>query len=424
MPVRMMKHASVAGLVAAISLWLATASPAQLSDTFTNWIEHPAIAYRTRPLADPVARLNRELRDGRVQLKFEGPSGYLGSALSALNIPVESQVALFSQDSLQRQLINSTNPRAIFFNDTVSVAWVNGGFIEVASQDPRQGIVFYALDNDPVARPQFVRRQDCLSCHYSYSTSGVPGMLDRSYAQFKVDHSIPLEQRWGGWFVTGQPNAVRHQGNRVVTTGERSPASATWPSMAVKFDASPYPSAQSDIVALLAFDHQMKGMNLIARIGWEARVAEFAAQNGGSAAALPQGVADDAPIPLADAAREVVDYFLFVDEAPFPAPVRGASGFAEWFERQGRRDRVGRSLRALDLDTRLLRYPCSWLIYTDAFEALLPEAKAAVYTRLWQVLSGDARDPKYQRLSPADRRAIIEILRDTKEGLPGYFAAG
>jgi hypothetical protein len=421
MPVRMTKHVSVAGIVCAISLWLAAESPAQLSDTFTNWIEHPAIAYRTRPLADPVARLNRELRDGRAQLKFEGPSGYLRSALEALKIPVESQVALFSQDSLQRQLINSTNPRAIYFNDTVSVAWVRGGFIEVASQDPRQGIVFYALDNDPVGRPQFVRRQDCLSCHYSYSTSGVPGMLDRSYAQFKVDHSIPLDQRWGGWFVTGQPNALQHQGNRVTTMGEALPAAATWPSMNVKFDASAYPSAQSDIVALLAFDHQMKGMNLIARIGWEARVAEFAAENGGSAAALPKGVADDAPIPLADAAREVVDYFLFVDEAPFPSPVRGSSGFAEWFEQQGPRDKAGRSLRQLDLDTRLLKYPCSYLIYTDAFAALPAEARAAIYSRLWTVLSGGDRDPKYRRLSRSDRRAIVEILRDTKEDLPSFF---
>jgi hypothetical protein len=417
----MIRHVSVALVVLSISLWLATESPAQLSDTFTNWIEHPAIAYRTRPLADPVARLNRELRDGRLQLKFEGPSGYLRSALEALHIPVESQVALFSQDSLQRQLINSTNPRAIFFNDTVSVAWVRGGFIEVASQDPRQGIVFYALDNEAVAQPQFVRRQDCLSCHYSYSTSGVPGMLDRSYAQFKVDHSIPLDQRWGGWFVTGQPNAMRHQGNRVTTTGEDLPASATWPSLNVKFDASAYPSAQSDIVALLAFDHQMKGMNLIARIGWEARVAEFAAANGGSAAALPKGVADDAPIPLADAAREVVDYFLFVDEAPFPAPVRGSSGFAEWFERQGPRDTTGRSLRQLDLSRRLLRYPCSYLIYTDAFAALPDAAKGAIYRRFWEVLTGADRDPKYRRLSAVDRRAIIEILRDTKDDLPGYF---
>jgi hypothetical protein len=132
-------------------------------------------------------------------------------------------------------------------------------------------------------------------------------------------------------------------------------------------------------------------------------------------------VASDAPVPLHDAARELVDYFLFVDEAPFPAPVRGSSGFAERFQNEGPRDRRGRSLRQLDLHTRLLRYPCSYLIYTEAFDALPPAAKSAIYRRLWDVLSGVDTDSKYRRLSTGDRRAIIEILHDTKRDLPDYF---
>jgi hypothetical protein len=190
-----------AGVVA-----LARPVTAQLSDTFTNWINHPAIAYQSRPAADPVARLNQGLKNGSARLNYEDPSGYLRATLDALTIPVDSQVALFSRDSLQSQLISSINPRTIFFNDTVAVAAVRGGFIEVASQDPLQGIVFYVLDNDrAVEKPQFNRRQDCLTCHYSFSTVGIPGMLDRSYGQFRVDHTIPIGQRWD----SPMPSAIR-----------------------------------------------------------------------------------------------------------------------------------------------------------------------------------------------------------------------
>ncbi len=39
---------------------------------------------------------------------------------------------------------------------------------------------------------------------------------------------------------------------------------------------------------------------------------------------------------LADTARELVDYMLFVDEAPLPVPIgKGSSGFAKVFERLG-----------------------------------------------------------------------------------------
>ena len=134
------------------------------------------------PVTDPIAALNRDLRADPLRLKFEGPSGYLRSTLDALRVPIESQIALFGQDSLQRERISTLNPRAIFFNDTVSVAWVRGGFIEVASQDPQQGVVFYVLDNVREDKPQFTRREDCLSCHYSFSTVGVPGMLDQNSA--------------------------------------------------------------------------------------------------------------------------------------------------------------------------------------------------------------------------------------------------
>jgi hypothetical protein len=121
-----------------------------------------------------------------------------------------------------------------------------------------------------------------------------------------------------------------------------------------------------------------------------------------------------------DVAKEVVDYLLFVDEAPLPAPVRGATTFATRFSTEGPRDRQGRSLRQLDLQRRLFTYPCSYLIYSQQFEQLPTLAKTAIYQRLWDVLSGKDRDARYARLTVADRAAIVDILRDTKPDLPTF----
>jgi hypothetical protein len=389
-----------------------------LSTTFTNWIDHPAIAYRSAAPADPVSQLNQAVQSGRIQLSADGPSGYLQSLLKALNVAVESQIVVFSRDSVQLARITMSNPRALYFNDSVAVGWVRGGFVELASQDPRNGVIFYAIEP---GSSQLRRRDDCLSCHYSYSTAGVPGMLVRSYEQFAVDHTIPIEKRWGGWYVTGSSGSTPHLGNTDVTElalGHATSARLNWPSFEGKFDTTGYLTSHSDLAALLVFEHQMHLMNLLTRIGWEARVAEAQRSNPG----FRQPGADDKPIAMGDAAAEVVDYMLFVGETPIREPLSGSSGFRERFEQQGPFDRKGRSLRQLDLRTRLMRYPLSYMIYSPLFEGLPGAAKDAIYQRLWQVLSGEARGPQYQHLSLDDRQAIAEILKDTKKDLPSYFS--
>jgi hypothetical protein len=165
-----------------------------------------------------------------------------------------------------------------------------------------------------------------------------------------------------------------------------------------------YASAQSDIVAMLVLEHQARMLNLITRVGWESRLGAEAGR------------------PLAGAVEDLVDYLLFVDEEVLPGPIVGSSTFARTFAARGPRDMQGRSLRDLDLSTRLMRYPCSFLIYSEPFDALPDEAKRAVYARLWAVLSGADADPRYARLTADDRRNVLEILRDTKPGLPDYFA--
>jgi len=424
------RFASVAipGWIAAGFLFAAAIALADLSGTFTGQLEQPPIDYPTRAPTDAIAALNQRILAGQVELKFSRPSGYLRSVLEALHIPVESQMLVFSKTSFQARRINPHNPRSLFFNDTVALGWVRGGdILEVASEDPRQGVIFYVLDNAPAAKPQFQRNDHCLQCHESYSTVGVPGMLLRSvypasdgtpmYAAgtYETDHRSPIEQRWGGWFVTGDLGSTRHLGNALFADPQNpnpvTPKLSRNPhSVEGRFDTTGYLSPYSDIVALMVFEHQMRMINLLTRVGWEIRYAKYEEQQ--------KAVSNDfVERRLRETAAEIVDYMLFVDEAPLDGKVQGSSGFAETFAAEGPFDRQGRSLRQFDLQARLMRYPCSYMIYSPAFDALPAEARDSVAQRLWQVLSGQDRDPKYARLTQADRRAIIEILRATKKDL-------
>ena len=396
----------------------------QLPDTFFDETSVPAVAYAAQQPHDAIAQLNEKLAAGSTTLAYEHGSGYLRSVLSALGVPIESQLAVFAKTSAQARIISPVNPRTLFFNDRVVVGWPRGGFIEAAALDPQLGVVFYNLNQQASASPRFERGNGCLTCHVSAeATLGVPGMLLRSEAARAdglpmrqlgnevVDHSLPLSKRWGGWYVTGRDVTVASRGNLMMRdeTDEgllTTPKPIAAETLHGKFDLAGYLSPYSDIVALMVFDHQLHMMNLFARMSWETRAAE----------AKP-----DAKTLIDAVAHEVVDYMLFVDEAPLPARVEGNSGFAERFSGRGPKDSQDRSLYQLDLTTRLLRYPCSYMIYSDAFEGLPASARDAVYRRLYVVLSGAEQTSRYSRLSRPDRRAIIGILRETKRGVPAYF---
>jgi hypothetical protein len=399
---------------------------AQRSDAFQAPRDHPAIAYTKAPVDDPVSKLNRELASGAATLGFEPATGYLRSVLQALNVPIESQVLVFSQTSFQAPKIDESNPRAIYFNDQVSVGWVRGGdVLEVAAQDPRQGTIFYSLPQAAAPKPVLTRDDKCLTCHLSWETRAVPGVFvltthprktDNEYANGGVvDARDPIVNRWGGWYVTGKQVPARHMGNRAMlrpdaADPEHTPPAPVYESLTGRFDLRAYPSPLSDVVALLVLEHQSHLSNLITRTGWEARLAAF-------------GAAPRAPLAprVQEAVDEVVDYMLFVDEAPLPTKVVGSSGFAERFAAQGPRDEKGRSLRDLDLSERLMRYPLSYMIYTPAFAGLPAEVKEAAYRRMWRILSGEVTLPRYAHLTVAGRQAIVEILRATMRDLPGYF---
>ena len=383
-------------------------------------IDHPSIQYDTRPIDDRVTRLARDMASGKLHLSTS-PDGPLTGLLQALGVNPDSQTLVFSKTSFQAARIEPRNPRALYFGDDVMVGFVRGSnLLELAALDPKQGMVFYSFDSASNP-PSFDRRDACLQCHTSPGTLGIPGyLIASSYtdasgmpafrgAQRITDHRTPFEDRWGGWYVTGTHADMRHIGN-AVGHDSAHPAlldlhdTQNLTSLGKKFDPSGYLSGQSDIVALMTLEHQTRMTNLMIRAGWEARINDPSAK-----------AQFDTDL------ESLVNYMLFADEATLRGPVVGVSTFTQTFAARGPRDHQGRSLREFDLQKRMFRYPLSYMIYSETFDAMPDQVRERVYRRLYDVLTGREQSDKFKRLSADDRRAVLEILRETKPGLPAYF---
>ncbi|HVV99477.1 MAG TPA: hypothetical protein VHB77_04015 [Planctomycetaceae bacterium] len=362
---------------------------------------------------DRVARLAAELESGGRTLEHREEHGYLRALLEALQIPIESQLLVFSKSSANVQLISPKTPRAIYFNDDVYVGWIPGiEALEISAVDPNKGGMFYTLSQKADGPPRIIRRERCLVCHASQGSLRVPGHLDRSFTtdlqgnlrdgHSRITHDSPLAQRWGGWYVTGTHGTQPHLGNlfgdEAVRQHRGDPThGGNLTDLSKVFEIDRYPSPHSDIIAHLVLDHQVHGHNLLTRLNYESRL--------------------ERPSQVHEA---LVRYLLFADEPRFESPIAGTSGFADWFTRQGARDSRGRSLRTLDLQQRLLKYRLSWLIDSPGVDALPAEAKR----RLYQGLSAALTGPNPASWLPADeRQAIVEILREIKPDFLAITAA-
>ena len=388
--------------------------------------DEEAISYTKVPASGAVARLQDRINKGDLKFTYDKQYGYLPWLLDALKIPRSSQMLVFSKTSFQRERISPHNPRALFFNDDVYIGFIPGApMLEISAADPKLGGVFYTLDQDPNAKPRLVRNDHCLECHASAKTMGVPGHLMRSFATDEdgvvdlnsgislVNHRPPFADRWGGWYVTGKHGDQAHRGNLIGKAAfarqEREPNYlGNLGDLKPFFDLTRYPGAHSDIVALMVLEHQAHMHNFLTRLHYEATLA---LQTYGHVNYLK------------NVSEGFLRYLLFMEEAPLTAAVKGSSDFAKDFAAQGSRDKQGRSLRDFDLQTRMFKYPCSYLIYSEAFDQLPDQIKAHIYQRLWDILIGKDTKPEYERLIPETRRAILAILRDTKPGLPDYWKA-
>jgi hypothetical protein len=359
------------------------------------------INYFAESTDDVIVRIQKRLDEKSLSLQNRKYSGYLLDLLRTLEVPVESQVLVFSKTSVNQPFIKPATPRAIYFNDDVTIGWVPGAAaIEIALQDVQKGTVFYTLPQevgeDDAPALKFRRDSRCTACHVGARTLNVPGHLLSSFLTdttgrpregfSTINHGTGFEKRWGGWYVSGRAPNLVHWGNLV---GEEDAARhATDPSFrGVVTDLAPlvnlkwYPSTHSDAVALLVLNHQMQFYNLVNRVSFEHRLGR-----------------------RSNAEEQLIRYALMADEAPLAGPVAGSSKFAEVYQSLGPRDAEGRSLRQFDLTTKLFKYSVSPLITSRSFQSLPDEVKARLNKRL------------HVELMKRTDAAANEIVRQTISG--------
>ena len=378
--------------------------------------------------SDALTRLAEQLERGDVTLEYRDGVGYLPSLLEHLDVNVDSQTLVFSKTSFQQAIINPKNPRALYFNDQVSVGVVPGGDVyELLALEPSHGMVFYTLSAERTDGPQLRRRgTECFFCH-AMGNRGAPSLVVASVIPDAagvpayvstfigtIDHREPFEQRWGGWYVTGTHGSQKHRGNAVASDPFRpldleETGTQNLTTLAGKVDTSKYLADTSDIVALMTLEHQVGAANRMNSITFQYNRLRRDGMNDADWMQI-DGEIDD-----------LTGYMLFVDEARLAAPVKGTSTFTKTFTERGPRDSRGRSLRDFDLQTRLFRYPLSYMIYSDLFDGLPTPIRDRVYRRLYQVIIGTERGEKYAVLSRSDCQAILEIVIGTKSNLPRYW---
>jgi hypothetical protein len=398
--------------------------------------EQPPINYSRAKSRDAVAGLLQRI--ARREIVLAGPDReILRGVLQALQIPVESQVVVFSRTSLQAGLIRPEHPRALYFSDSVYVGWVPEGLVEVAAIDPELGPVFYSFDPQDAreATRTFVRESSCLRCHGGTFVREIPGLLARSvfpsergdpllrHGTDLVDDETPFEKRWGGWYVTGYQGKDAHRGNTFAAEKDNqlvfNPSEARPAELSQYFDTARYLAPTSDVVALLVFEHQLAMHNSLTKAGQSGRRMmdyQHALQKSLGEPFTDEPAYDSVKSVFAGAVEDVLDHLLFRNAAPLPAGTAGGDAFRRAFATGARKNAAGASLKDLSLQGRLLANRCSYLIYSASFEALPAPLKRRVLERLSAVLKGEDASGRYAYLEKTEKRRILEILRETYPG--------
>lgn len=363
---------------------------------------------------DVVGLLAQRISSKRVLLQWKRPHGYLESLLESLDVPRESQLLVFSKTALNPALVTPKNPRAIYFNDEVTVGWVPGAdSLELTAIDPIKGPVFYTLKQDEQGPPRLQREERCLACHVGTTTLSVPGLIVRSFVPddtgkpiagySRITHDSPFAQRFGGWYVTGTHGDVPHSGNLFGADASdkfrRDPLAGANHRQLPEPVKARYLEPHSDIVAHLVLQHQAHGLNLITRVGYEARLDR-----------------------RSDVEDLLVRYLLFADEPALNAPIQGTSGFDTAFMNRGLPDRTDRSLRKLNLTTRLFEQRLSFLVGSRPFASLPRETRQRLLDRVFHALTDRGSDGPAQHIPDAERAAILKIVRDDLPDLPIAWA--
>ena len=410
-----MKFKVFPGLLLLASMLVATAADYRDFD-------QPPHDYWKRTPHDRFSRWMTNVQSGKVELDYSGEKAFVASVLKSLDIPSSSQMLVFSTTSLQLSLISPRTPRAIFFNEDIYLGYVVGGKIEIVSVDPDLGGIFYIFDiprNGQPPRPERATR--CMNCHAREDTGYVPGLVVKSvvpgprggslksFRQEQSGHGIPLDQRFGGWYVTGLANFTNHWGNLI---GQSTPQGmqriSAVPGTMFSYDRYLVPN--SDVLPQLLHEHQIGFVNRAIEATYRTRT--HLAEDSGKLTAAHAAILDEQ-------ARTLTRYLLFADEIPLPqGGIAGEDEFKTDFASVRRIGQGGASLKDFDLRTRLFQHRCSYMIYSLAFQGLPPEMKQRVFTRLALALNTAKPDKDFAYLPTAEKQTIRGILKTTLPELP------
>ena len=382
--------------------------------------EAPPHNYKTRPLRDRFT-LKMEALQSDPQLDRSSEKAFLMSFLKILEIPASSQLLVFSTTSLQLRFISPSNPRAIYFSEDIYVGYIPGGRLEIVGVDPELGAIFYIFDMPRSADAiRYERSERCMNCHAGEDTGYVPGLVAKSvipapgggtldaFRVAQTGHGIPLSDRFGGWHVTGKFNLTNHWGN---LTGRFIEGSLqTFPNPpGSRFDFGKYAARTSDILAHLLHEHQVGFVNRAVEAGYRTRTALFLSD--GKLTPVQSQELDEQ-------ARILTRYLLFANEAPLPpGGIKPDSAYQADFLANRRRNADGASLKDLDLETRMFKHRCSYMIYSPAFQGLPSVLKARIYSLMGRALTTNA-DREFAYLTTAEKQTIRSILKSTLDDLP------
>jgi hypothetical protein len=415
-------------VLSSLTTWL----PAQVMD-----FERAPIYYSKTDPQDPLTKLDFK----KLLVPCPDERTYLERVLNKLEVPLESQVLVFSKTSHQNGRISPDTPRAIYFNDEVYVGWVQGGLVEFASFDPALGMVFYTLDPRDKQAPTLERPQTCLNCHAGSRTRYVPGLMVRSVypdvsgypilsnGSFMTDHTSPLHERWGGWYVTGFHGDTRHMGNVIAEDlGDEirmdTAAGSNITELGGLLDTRPYLRDSSDIVSLMVLEHQTSMHNALLKAGLAIRQGEYNQKRlYAELKEILPGTYSGSLASIAESqATRVVQQILFCDEMEIGDDgIEGDVTFQTAFQYNKKTNTDGKSLKDFHLYERLFKYRCSYMIYSQAFEVLPRQFKEIVYDKLWQALTDETPDEAYSHLRDWEKETIRSILVETKSDLPAYW---
>ncbi len=385
-------------------LTISTAQAAETKEPRVIDFRSPPHSYLDAKPKDRFAELQAKAQKGEVKIDTTNDKAFLTSLLEALNIPISSQIMVFSASSLQSEIINPRNPRALYFNEDTYLGWVPGGLIEIIAADPEMGPMFYVFDRlrpgGPV--PNVTRSTKCMNCHAGNATRRLPGLIAESLLvsragssleTFRRDvqgHQIPLEDRFGGWHLTGQHNITNNRANVMgIPNNGRNEITSVNPGQFSDLGLLLLPT--SDILPNLTNEHQMGFENRLVYAIYTVRQLKSESKGMMGAAAKAE---------IEDRAQELARYIMFADEAKFPAKgMAGDPAYVKDFLRDRKMTKAGLSLRDLDLKTRMFKYRCSYMLYTDTWR----EA------------------PKHAHLPAAERLAIRSILKETMTDLPSWW---